>query len=165
MSESLRVPKRRIQAEIALIGRGTRKVELFLADVNPHIQRPERVSDLLEGEVTFLPAFEEGRPTLIGRAAVAWVSVDNGALDEAELELFAFRRDVSIEFMDGSAIGGELLYTAPSSNARVADYLNGAERCFRVWSTNRTFFVAKQHVARVLEVQPVSRAAGAAQQS
>jgi hypothetical protein len=152
VSAHLRVPKRRIQAEAALAGRPPLHVELFLAEINAHVQRPERISDLLDGDQPFLPVLEDGKPSLLGRSALLWVAVDNSVLDEDELELFSFRRDITIDFNDGTSIGGELLYTAPSDNARVADYLNGRELCFRVWSTSRTYFVIKHHVARVREV-------------
>ncbi len=151
VSQHLRVPKRRVPVEVALAGHAARPAEVFLAETSAHSHRPERLSDLLDGATSFVPVLEDGRAALLGRSSLLWVSVDNGVLEEDELELFSHRKKVTLELRDGSSLEGELLYTAPMESARVADFLNGHDRCFRVWQASRTYFVIKEHVLRVVE--------------
>ena len=73
--EDLRVPKRRVSAEVLLPGGAARRITLFLAEAAPAHTGPERPTDLLNGGDDFVPAFdEEARAmTFLNRAGLAVV--------------------------------------------------------------------------------------------
>src|SRR5438874_9520675 len=58
MTDDLRVPKRRVQAEVLLPGGGSRQVTFFLSEFAPNHTGPERLSDLLNAQDEFVAAVD-----------------------------------------------------------------------------------------------------------
>jgi hypothetical protein len=151
----LRVPKQRVEVEVAFPSRAPETVEIFLAEHQARAFRRQDVLDLLEREHAFLPAQDKatGAWILFNKDAVLWVAIPFAVGDaEAEAdELYDQRRVVRVELVGGATLEGEILYTAPAGHSRLADHLSLPGRFFRLWSEGRVTLVNKAFVLRVLE--------------
>jgi PAS domain-containing protein len=157
-SAPLRVRKDPFEVELALAGRPPRRVELFLAEHGSHEFARQRVGDLLEHGGGFLPAcdLETGRWETFNARAVAWIGMSRDSV-EAEggpEELFEHRLFVRLTLTGGSALDGELLYSAPDGEARLVDYLNRPELFVRLWNGDRVYLVRKESIVMIVESGP-----------
>jgi len=151
----LRVPKRAVTVELALVGRAAVEVELFVAEHHAHDLRPEDVIDLLEASPAFLPARAAGGGFVVNKDTVTWVALrdtDNGGRGE---DLYDQRQEVGVELTSGGTLRGELLFSAPDGHTRVSDHLNGPGRFLRLWAPDRVYLVNKAYVLRVVEIGEV----------
>jgi hypothetical protein len=154
--EDLRVPKRRVPAEVLLPGGGSRRIVLFLAEAAPGHAGPERPGDLLNGAVEFLPAFDEGAQamTFLNRAAVAALRVDRAlALDALETLALPTEHEVEVQLAGGERLAGVVSYVRPEEHARLLDFLNEPAPFFPLLEAGAVALVNKRHVARVVIVR------------
>jgi hypothetical protein len=150
----LRVPKRAVTVELALVARAACRVDLFVAEHHAHDFRPEDVLDLLEDPPAFLPAREitddgGGSWFVLNKDTVVWVALHGGVRDE---DLYDTRQDVGVELTSGTLLRGELLFSAPDGHNRLSDHLNGSGRFLRLWAPDRVYLVNKTYVLRVVEL-------------
>jgi len=149
--EELRVPKRRVLAQIVLPGGEAREVAVFLAEPPPGIEG-ERLSDLLNAEGQFIPAQDvatEAMTFLHGRAvAVARVSAAHELRDVDRLTLLT-EHEVEIRLVDGQKLQGLFTYAQPEGRARLTDYLNDSPPFLRLLQGDQVALVNKRHVAYV----------------
>jgi hypothetical protein len=150
----LRVPKKTLEVDLALVGSAPRRVELFLAEHGSHDFDRQHVLELLDQDAGFLPIrdLETGGWEAVNSRAVVWVgiagfSVDDGTGDE----LFEHRRPARVALTGGAWLEGEVLYSSADSGPRLVDHLNRRERYFRVWKSDQVFLVNKEWVLRVVE--------------
>jgi hypothetical protein len=153
----LRVPRRRIAVELALAGRAPRRLELAVEQREGPAGWPD-VLALVEGERRFLPFHELGadRWILVNRDQVVWLAVsleDIGAAAEPrEVEiLYDQRVRVAIELAGEARVAGELLFAAPSGQARAGDHLNEANRFLCLFQPDRVLLVHKAAVVELVE--------------
>jgi hypothetical protein len=154
--QELRVPKRRVAAEVLLPGGAVRRIALFLAEAASHHAGPERPNDLLNGGDDFIPAFDEDGQVMsfLHRAGVAAVRVarelevddDGGLTLPTEL-------DVEVLLGSGTALRGLVSYLRPPDHARLVDFLNEPEPFFRLIEGSSIALVNKRHVSRVVLVK------------
>ncbi len=157
-TEILRVRKQNVLVDLALAGSPSREVEIFLPELGVHPYRRQHALDLLEQDSAFLPARDlaSGSWELFNRDSLLWIRVPRGRLgdDEAgEDELFDFEKKVRVEFEEGAPLEGELLYSAPGEETRVADYLNQEGRFFSFWVGEHLYLINKAFVLRVVELE------------
>jgi hypothetical protein len=149
--EDLRVPKRAVAVEVVLPGGNARRVSVFLGEGAAAHEGPERLSDLLNGDVPFIPAqdAESGLMTFLHRASVAVARV--AAADEPADASFTSptEHEVEITLTDGSSVNGLVAYVAPESHERLVDFLNRPEPFFRLLERDGVALVGRAHVARV----------------
>ncbi len=155
-TELLRIRKQNVLVDLALPGTPPREVEIFLPEYGTQPYRRQHVLDLLEQSRPFLPARDRisGSWELFNRDILLWVRVPRGRLGEdehGEDELFDFEKKVRVDFDQGESIEGELLYSAPGEETRVADYLNQDGRFFSLWQGEHLYLVNKASVLRVVE--------------
>jgi hypothetical protein len=159
-SAPLRVRKDPFEVELALAGRPPRRVELFLAEHGSHGFARQKVLDLLEHGGGFLPAcdVETGRWETFNAQAVSWIGMSRDSVESegGPEELFEHRRFVRVTLAGGSALEGELLYSAPSGEARLVDYLNRPELFVRLWNGDRVYLVRKESILMIVENGPES---------
>jgi hypothetical protein len=150
----LKVPKRAVQVELHLHEVGMRRLEVFLAEQSPRDPRPESVVDRLEDDEAFLPGRDTDADTwmLVNKDAIVWASVpEEAATLSLEEELFDHRRGVVLELLGGDSVEGELLYSAPESQARSIDYLNRPGRFVRVFRGGGLALVNKRWLICAVE--------------
>lgn len=146
-----RIPKRQVRAEVKLPGQAPRKIQLHLASQAEQHYGQERPSDLLNGTESFLPAVDqEGEIGFIPREAVMILSVP--AEHEMETEGVASEgaartERVEIIMEDGTRIQGDVTYVLPADQERLLDFLNTADRFFRVHDDLRVHLVNKHRMA------------------
>jgi hypothetical protein len=155
-TELLRIRKQNVAVDLAFPGSAPREVEVFLPEYGGQPYRRKHVLDLLEQSVGFLPARDRasGSWELFNRDSLLWVRVPRGRLGEdeqAEDELFDFEKKVRVEIDEGEPLEGELLYSAPGAETRVADYLNQEGRFFSLWHGENLYLINKAFVLRVVE--------------
>lgn len=150
----LRVPKYPVAVDLALVGRGIRRVSLFLAEYRAHTWHRQEVLDLLEQETRFLPAHDETADEwlCVRREAILYVRVPPPEGEMAEEELFEHRHAVKVRLHEGTELEGVILYTAPPEQARLIDFLNVPSRFFRLWRGEQVFLVQKAHLTEVAEI-------------
>ena len=159
----LRVPRRRVAVDLALAGRPARRLELA---VEPRAGTAgwADVREVLEGDRAFLPLHEVGsdRWFLVNRDRIAWLAVQpDEAGDEAsagagsgpgeEEILYDQRVRVEIDLDGGVRLAGELLFAAPSDQARTGDHLNGEGRFVILFQPDRVLLVSKAAVLELVE--------------
>ncbi|HTD51800.1 MAG TPA: hypothetical protein VK780_02135 [Thermoanaerobaculia bacterium] len=156
-TELLRIRKQNVPVDLALPGSAPREVEIFLPEYGAQPYRRQHVIDLLEESRGFLPARDRasGSWELFNRDSLLWVRVPRGRLGEdeqADEELFDFEKKVRVDLDEGEPLQGELLYSAPGEETRVADYLNQDGRFFSLWQGEHLYLVNKAFVLRVVEL-------------
>lgn len=155
--DDLRIPKRRVAAEVLLPGGATRPITLFLSETASHHAGPERPSDLLNGGDDFVPAFDEEARVMsfLNRAGLAAVRADREAEHDGADDLtLPTEHEVEVLLESGAALRGLVSYLRPPERSRLVDYLNEPEPFFRLVEGPRVVLVNKRHVARVLLVKP-----------
>lgn len=155
--DELRVPKRRVPAEVLLPAGAARRIALFLSSAASHHSGPERPSDLLNGGDDFIPAFDEEAQVMsfLHRAALAAVRTD-GELELADDDALSLPTEHEVEVLLGSGqlLRGLVSYVRPPDRSRLVDFLNEPEPFFRLVEGAATVLVNKRHVARVVLVKP-----------
>jgi hypothetical protein len=149
--DELRVPKRRVEAEVVLPGGEVRRVTLFLAEAAPGHAGPERPLDLLNGAAEFFPALDgaAGGTAFLNRRSVPVVRVErrfDAPDDEVTLPT---EHDVEVQLLDGSRLTGLVSYVRPPERSRLGDFLNEPPPFFRLLLEDRVAYVNKRHVVRV----------------
>jgi hypothetical protein len=155
--DELRVPKRRVAAEVLLPGGTARRIALFLADAASHHTGPERPGDLLNGGDDFIPAFDEDAQAMsfLHRAGIAAVRIARDLEHEDEDDLtLPTEHDVEVLLGSGQLLRGLVSYLRPPDRSRLVDFLNEPEPFFRLVEGATTVLVNKRHVARVVLVKP-----------
>ena len=151
------VPRRPVRVELTLLGRATESATVYVAAIEGGAAERHAVLALLEQPPTFLPtqAASDRTPQLINKDQVTWLAIASDKASDAGADdddaLFEYRHEVRVELCGGDMLVGELLYTLPPDHARVADYLNGPGRFFRLRTVDRLFLVNKSFVERVVE--------------
>lgn len=147
--DRLRIPKHRIEVELVLLGAKARRVAVFLAECASEHAGAERLSDVLNRGVEFLPAIGEGdRPVFIGTQAIgaAVVSAADEPADDAALPTEC---EVTVTLIDGQELSGALSFVQPPDRARAIDFLNDAPPFFPLVTGGRVALIHKRRVAQV----------------
>jgi hypothetical protein len=155
--EDLRVPKRRVAAEVVLPGVGARRIALFLSEAASGHAGPEGPGDLLNGGAEFVPAFDEDAQamTFLNRSALAVVRVDRALeADGAEALTLPTEHQVEVLLGSGEKLSGLVSYVRPPERSRLVDFLNEPTRFFRLVEERAIALINKSHVARVVMVRP-----------
>jgi len=155
--EELRIPKRRVAAEVVLRGGETRRVTLFLAEAAPGHDGPERPADLLNGGDDFVPAFDEDAHamTFLNRAALAVLRVDRALeADGPDAPTLPTEHEVEVLLESGATLRGLVSYLRPPEHSRLVDFLNEPAPFFRLIEEGATALVNKRRVSRILLVRP-----------
>jgi hypothetical protein len=155
MAGEFRVPKTRIEVELAVRGYAPRRVEVFLAKHGARPFEPQGLLRLLEQGGDFLPASdpESGTVLLFSKHAVLWIALSAavGTGVDGQVELFNVRREVAVDLVDGSRLQGQLLFSAPPRHTRVADHMNETALFFRLFRAEDVVFINKRMVSRIAE--------------
>ena len=150
--EELRVPKRRVLAQIVLPGGETREVFVFLAEATPEHNGGERLSDLLNSGTKFLPAMDATTEAMLlvnaASIAVARVHAAHEPRGEDQLNILT-EYEVEVRLVDGQQLEGLITYVMPEGRARLTDYFNQAQPFLRLVQGGRVALVNKLHVAYV----------------
>jgi len=155
--EELRVPKQRVLTQIILPGGTVREVAVFLMTGVPEYSQNERLSDLLNSEVKFIPAQDSGTGAITFlnsvAIAVAQADIEHEFREEDRLTILT-EHEVEIHLVDGQRMQGLIVYVQPESRTRLNDYLNDSPPFIRLIQGKRVALVNKRHIAYV---EPLSR--------
>ncbi|MFL5346544.1 MAG: hypothetical protein ACJ8AT_17330 [Hyalangium sp.] len=150
--EELRVPKRPVLAQMVLPGGEVREVSAFLMTGVSEYSEGERLSDLLNGEMKFIPVQDAatGMITFLNSVAIAVARTDvEHELREEDRITILTEHEVEILLIDGQRLQGLIVYMQPESRTRLNDYLNDAPPFIRLIQGKRVALVNKRHVAYV----------------
>ena len=154
--DELRVPKRRVAAEVLLPGGAGRRITLFLAEAAPAHAGPERPSDVLNGGAGFVPAFDEDAKAItflnVGGLAVVRVAreLEQAAADGLTLPT---EHEVEVLLESGATLRGLVSYLRPPERSRLVDFLNEPAPFFPLLEERQIALVNKRHVARVAPIE------------
>ena len=153
----LRVEKCRAEAELTLSTGARVRGAFFLAGFTGRHAGPERVSDLLNGELQFFPFEVAGtaeRPTVlfINRAHVTTVALPPNATELSIEPGYAVRRHVSVLLSGGARVAGTVSICLPPGHERLSDYLQ-FEHPFQYLETpERTLIINSAYVVELMEI-------------
>jgi len=154
--DELRVPKRRVLAQLTSPGGEVREVSVFLMTGVPEYTEGERLSDLLNDAVKFIPAQDVATERIIflnsAAIAVAHTDIEHEFREEDRLTILT-EHEVEIRLVDGQRLQGLIVYMQPEGRARLNDYLNDTPRFLRLIQDKRVALVNKRYVA---SVEPLS---------
>jgi hypothetical protein len=150
--DDLRVPKRRVSAEVLLPGGAGRRITLFLAEAAPAHDGPERPSDVLNAGDGFVPAFDEDAHaiTFLNVGGLAVVRVDR-ELERTASDALTLPTEHEVEVLleSGGTLRGLVSYLRPPERSRLVDFLNEPAPFFPLLEERAIALVNKRHVARV----------------
>ncbi len=129
-----RIPKRKARVLVKMPPGPPAWKVIFLSSSAASHQGLETVSDLFNAEQLFLPLQgEEGGVTIVRRAAVRWVRVE----DPKDVEWYYYeiregvaRSTVQLQFDDGELLEGVLYALGRAGEQRVLDVVNRRESDF-----------------------------------
>ena len=156
MADDLRVPKRRVPAEVVLPGGRTRRIAVFLSDAAADHSGPEVPGDLLNGREDFIPALDEedGVMTFLNRHGLSVVRVGREtASGDDDAPTIPTEHEVEILLRDGTSLRGLVSYLRPPDRARLVDYLNESTPFLPLHEENALALVNKRHLSRVVLVK------------
>jgi hypothetical protein len=150
----LRVPKRRVEVEVAFTDGERRRLALFLAGSAAERAGPERVSDALCGDARFLPALDAdgGDLHLLARAAISFVRLA-AAEEPGDAEELTIPTEHALEVVlrDGARLAGTVSYVLPPERSRPIDFLNEAPAFFRLFTApGEVLLVNREQVSRAV---------------
>ena len=156
MSETYRIPKRPIPAEVILPGSSGMPMMLFLGERAETHSGDERPSDLLNGPDDFLPFFDpEGRVVFVHRDTLCAVSVaveyefGEGKLWPEDVTSEATNMRIVVSLEDGQDFRGRISYLMPEGNRRLQDVLNLEDRFLILREENQIYLINKRRISRV----------------
>lgn len=139
------LPVERVAAGLRLIDGSRHDVVLF-------VPLGEKLRDLIESPLPFLPAREGDRIRIYARASIAYVTIAATPQVAAPDAPAARDLEVAVHMAGGLAIRGHLRYVAPLARSRPADHLNEDSRWFPIEDGADVHHVAKAHVMYVEEL-------------
>ena len=154
MSESYRIPRRQVLAQVTLVGEPARELVLFVGLHAQSHEGYERPSDLLNGPDLYIPARDpQGNMLLLNLDAVQVASV--AAKDESVLGSLEFQADEAACMDVAVAVGGGLLlrgyvrYVLPQGQQRLQNYMQLPTRFLALYDGPRVHLINKRRVVWV----------------
>lgn len=147
-TRELKLSKRRLIVEVAVPGRIT-NLEVFLSEFAREHSGPERVSDLLNGELDFLPGIgADEKVFLLGLDSILWVRVE-GAPHEDDEAGPPTEVDATLRFDDGSELKSTARYRPAPGYGRLLDFLNTGARFIELLSADGVVYVNRRRISLV----------------
>jgi hypothetical protein len=149
--ESLRVPKHRAPVEVVWVDGVSQLFDVFLADSAPGHEGPERLSDLLGDEISFVPAFDHSDgPIWLNLANVVAVRAIPELDPLSDVETLPTEHEVEVTITTGAVFRGLISYVRPDEQSRLTDFLNDGRMFLRLLDGASVVFVNKRHVLRIV---------------
>ena len=143
------VPKDKQAVMVHLIGGEIRSGNIFLEYFPGASTLHQKVKLFLENANRFFPLTDEGRPpTFINKERVSMLEVDISH-EEPAYSLMHIE-DITMQFIDGSALSGELLAEVPKEKTRLSDCLNLPEAFLSVKKKNIIYYLNKTTIQKVV---------------
>jgi len=147
--EELRVPKKRVRVELMLAGGTVRSVDMFLTEFAASHSGAERLSDLLNGLVEFIPVVDNASKAVffLNRTSVAVARAATEVEGEdAGQHTIPTEHDVEITVVGGAKLRGLITYVMPPDRSRLTDYLNEPTRFIKLAERDGVALINKSHV-------------------
>jgi hypothetical protein len=125
------------------------------SDVLLFIAAGEDITRLVSPGDPFVPMIKHARFCLVARTAIAAIGVTDPPTPDPELDgLPVERQRARVQLRSGTAIEGELRWTAPEGERRTADYVNDSPAFFVIHAADghTTYYIAKAQVATLEEL-------------
>ena len=153
MSSQFRFEKHQVAASLILSTGAMRHGCFFVVTSLTH-GGPERVGDLLNGDLGFFPfQHDDGSTAQYNRTQLAMVRLPVGVSEE-ELEpayAVAQQREVSITLSTGTIVDGSVLVNGPEGQQRLSDYVRGSKQFWYVMTSGGTLIVNSSHIVALVE--------------
>jgi len=149
---NLRVPKRRVAAEVRLAD-DTVLAGLLYTDVERLDGSPGCVADRLEDPLgRYLPIAVDDRHVLINKAGIVTVRVPEQESRRPSAK-DVMRMSVRVRMSNNEILEGELYAILPPARARVLDFLNMShERFIQLFQNDRLTLINGDYIVEVTEL-------------
>lgn len=119
--------------------------EVFLRLYEAHHAGSQKIGDLLNGDLSFIPVRTGGRIMLINVTRIVSVEVrQDDELDE--LMTLGRKYTVGVTMLDGKQRRGEIYVNLPDESSRFKDYINQPVRFFPLIESGLIVYVNRQFV-------------------
>lgn len=124
------------------------------SDVLLFIAAGEDVTRLVSPGDPFVPMIKHARFCLVARTAIAAIGLSGEPAAPDFDGLPVERQRARVQLRSGTAIEGELRWTAPEGERRTADYVNDSPAYFLIHASDghTTYYIAKAQVATIEEL-------------
>ena len=122
--------------------------ELFLNHYEIRHAGPQRVGDLLNGDVAFLPVRVAGETLLVNVEQIMSARVAT-EVELDELMTLGERSTVEVVTHSGEPVVADLYVNLPSGSCRVTDYLNQPQRFFTFVALKEVLYLNRRFVLAV----------------
>lgn len=112
----------------------------------------EDVTNALAGADAFIPVMRAAKICILARDAIAAIGVALREPSGFEAEMPSEKQRVAVKLKSGMLLDGELRWPVVTGKQRTADHLNGEARHIELRTSDKSFFIAKAHVAYVQEM-------------
>jgi hypothetical protein len=142
------VPKEQQLVTVHLIGGDTREGNVYLEFYPEARTLHQKMLAFLEDKKDFFPLSSSGVPDFINKHAIRMIEVHYP--EEERSFSFMHVELVTIIFLDGSQVSGDLMADVPAERARLSDSLNlsGQFLCTRAYG--KVCYINKRAILKVL---------------
>ena len=145
------VPREKQLVTIHLPGGSTVEGNIFLEYYPEARTLHQKIVSFLENRNDFFPISSSGSPEFIGKNAIRMVEVDYPEDEDAfsimHVEL------VTVIFLDGSQVSGDLLADVPEGKQRLSDCLNLPLRFLCIRAYGRVCYINKKAILKVITAE------------
>ncbi len=141
----LRMPVDHVDATMILHD-GERSEVILLLSPGDH------AADVMVGGDEFLPVMRDAKICLVARDAIAALGLQRRPLTTLEEEMPHETQRATIKLRSGMMLEGELRWPLVDGKRRTVDYLKSSPRYIELRAQDKSWFVAKAHLAYVQEM-------------
>lgn len=135
------------QIDVVLIAHDGTRFEAML-----FVPPTDAIEEMLASRgARFLPAIIAGKVQLIARETIAAIGVQSVIAMHQDGDLPVEVQAATVHLRSGTALEGELRWTAAIGQSRTADHLNAEAETIELHAPSVTFHISKAHIARVEE--------------
>lgn len=106
---------------------------------------------MTEGDA-FIPIMRNAKICIIARDSIAALGVPPRTVDELEAAMPHETQRVTVKLRSGMMLEGELQWTVVEGKQRTADFLKAEARYVELRTADKSYLVAKSHIAYVQEM-------------
>lgn len=148
--EEQRISVQTRRVEIALTNGERLKGELFLQLHGAHIDGPQRLGEILNGEDSYIPLRHDGQIDLINLEQV--VAVSSSATEEVDdLLKIGEEHQVKVYTTTGQSMDLRIYVNLPCGKTRVKDFLNQRKKFLLFLHDDTVIYLSRDNIIRVLD--------------
>jgi hypothetical protein len=124
------------------------KGEVFLGLYEAHHTGPQKVGDLLNERLSFVPVKTARKSILLNMSQIVTVTVDS-EFEKDDLMTLGKRYAIRIKMTYGKEIKGDIFVNLPEETLRVKDYFNQSSQFFTVFKKASIIYINRLFILSI----------------